>query len=51
MTLPSACQPPPSPEEIWFHALLNERLATLQRERRSLWSKIWRFFWGDRGVS
>jgi hypothetical protein len=51
MTPPSAYQPLPSPEEIQFHALLIERLLALHRKRRGLWSKIRRFFWGDRGMS
>jgi hypothetical protein len=49
MTSPSAHQRPLSPEEIQFHALLIERLFALHRKRPGLWSKIRRFFWGDRG--
>jgi hypothetical protein len=38
----------PTPEEIWFHAWLSERLLALHRERTGLWSRIRRFFLGDR---
>src|SRR5437879_4331861 len=48
MAPPSACQPPPRPEDIRFQALLNERLWALNRERHGLWSKIWRYLWGGR---
>jgi hypothetical protein len=33
-------------EDIRVHAWLNERLASLQRERQSLWSRIVRVFLG-----
>jgi hypothetical protein len=39
--------PFPHLDEIHLHAVLQERLAALQRRRRGLWSKVWRFFWGD----
>ncbi len=39
-------RPPPSPQEIRFHAQLHERLMALVSTRRGLWSKIWRFLWG-----
>src|SRR5438270_3892197 len=48
MTPPSAYQSPPSLDAIRLQALLNERLWSLNRERRGLWSKIWRYLWGDR---
>jgi hypothetical protein len=47
MALQSPYQPAPSPEQVRLHALLNDRLFALQGERRGLWSKIRRFFWGD----
>jgi hypothetical protein len=37
---------PPSPEEIRFHAWLNERLAALQPSREGVWLRIRRFLFG-----
>jgi hypothetical protein len=48
ITLLLAYQSGPNPEDIKFHALLNERLLAVRRERASLWSRIRRFFLGDR---
>ena len=47
MTQRSAYRPPPSPEEIRFQALLQERLTALRHSRRGLWSRFWCFVWGD----
>jgi hypothetical protein len=42
--LRSACRPP-SPEEIYFDALLYNRLMAI-RESRGVWARIRRFLWG-----
>jgi hypothetical protein len=43
-------RPPLSLEDIRLHALLNERLAALHRERHGLWPTMQRFLWGKRLV-
>jgi len=46
MTLPLAKAPPWMPDVAHIHALLHERLTSLRRPPRSLWSRIWRFVRG-----
>jgi hypothetical protein len=43
----SAYRTPQISEEAFAHAELHERLMARWRKRRGLWSKIWRFLWGD----
>ena len=43
-------RPPLTGEDLGIHALLNERLALLHRERHGLWAKARRFLFALRPV-
>jgi hypothetical protein len=40
---PSTAAPPWMPDLARIHAVLQQRISTLRRPRRGLWSRIWRF--------
>jgi hypothetical protein len=40
-------RPPLTAKDLRIHASINERLATLHRERHSIWAKLCRFLFGN----